>query len=354
MSVSDHTTDVMSALPPVPADDLAHIIALAETDLRTLTGRRLFVTGGTGFIGTWLLEAITAANDRLGTRIAATVLTRDAAAFARRSPHLAARKEFTWHGGDVRSFTPPPGAYDHIIHGATTASAALNAGAPREMFSTIVEGTAHVLDFAARCGADQLYLSSGAVYGRQPADLECVPETWTGAPDPLDPGSAYAEGKRAAECLCAMTAQVPTKIARCFAFLGPHLPLDAHFAAGNFLRDALRSQPIVIEGDGRPLRSYLHPADLIVWLLAILVHGTPLRAYNVGSEQAVSIAVLAERIARLASSAGPVRIIAPAGTGPAPRYVPETQRARAELGLEQSIGLDDAIASTLRWLLGGR
>lgn len=339
----------MHPLPPVPANDVAHILEHAEQDLRSLAGQHLFITGGTGFIGTWLLETIAAANTQLGTNIRATVLSRTPQAFARRSPHLARHSEFTWLTGDVRNFVFPDCRFDRIIHGATAASAALNAQLPREMFSTIVDGTARILDFAASIGAEHLYLSSGAVYGSQPTAIEALPETWQGAPEQLLPGSAYAEGKRAAEFLCAATPQAPTKIARCFAFIGPHLPLDAHFAAGNFIRDALNGKAIVVNGDGRPMRTYLHAADLAIWLLAILVRGTPLHPYNVGSTQAVSIADLANRIALQAPTEVPVHILSPATEGPAPRYVPDTRRAREELRLLQTISLDEAIGRTLRW-----
>ncbi len=119
---------------------------------------------------------------------------------------------------------------------------------------------------------------------------------------------------------------LPVKVARGFAFIGPYLPLDAHFAAGNFLRDGLRGGPIRVGGDGTPYRSYLYAADLAVWLWTLLFRGAPCRPYNVGGEEAVSIAELACCVAvhfgvgvQIARAATPGR--------PAERYVPATRRA---------------------------
>lgn len=347
----------MAIMQPLPPADLAHVLERGEAPLRALRGARLFVTGGTGFFGVWLLETLAAANARLQLGLRATVLSRDPAAFAARAPRLAADASFDWLRGDARDFGFPGGAFSHVIHGAATASAALNDARPDEMRGTIVEGTRRALAFAAHSGArDLLFVSSGAVYGPQPPALSHVGEDRIAQPGSLDTDNAYAEGKRVAEALCAGAAAqgLRPKIARCFAFVGPHLPLDAHFAAGNFLRDALEGRAIRIQGDGRPYRSYLHSADLVAWLLAILVRGEPLRPYNVGSDQAVSIEDLARRVARLAAPAVEVSIHGKPGSAPPPRYVPSTVRARRELGLEAWLDLDAALQRTFAWLQSTR
>lgn len=246
----------------------------------------------------WLLESFAHVNDALGLGMRATVLSRDPPAFAAKAPHLSGRTDLTFVRGDVRSFDFPPRKFDNVIHAATEASAKLNDEAPHEMLDAIIGGTRHVLDFAARCGVKKLLLtSSGAVYGKQPPEMTHIPEEYAGAPDPLLPGSAYGEGKRVSEHLCAVHARqhgYEVKIARCFAFVGPHLPLDTHFAIGNFIRDALRGQPIRIGGDGTPLHSYLYASDLAVWLWTLLFKAPSASAYNVGSAEDINIGQLAE------------------------------------------------------------
>jgi dTDP-glucose 4,6-dehydratase len=340
----------MSALP-LPPSDLDHILAHTQGLWDELRGQRLFVTGGTGFFGCWLLESLAWANDKLALNASAVVLTRRPEAFAAKAPHLAARADLRFVRGDVRDFQFPDGNFSYVLHAGTTSSAPVE---PEEMFATIVDGTHRVLEFAATHGTRKLlFVSSGAVYGRQPSNLARVPEDYSGAPDPLDPASAYGEGKRATELLCSLASRkhgFEAKIARCFAFVGPHLPLDAHFAIGNFIRDALRGGPIQVRGDGSPLRSYLYAADLAVWLWTILFRGRPAQAYNVGSEEAVTIAEVAQAVRDGFTPPPPIQIAqTSAPAQPASRYVPATQKARAELDLCETMDLSEAIRRTVSW-----
>ena len=339
--------------PPLPRRDLDDILAATAPLWQAMRSERLFLTGGTGFFGCWLVESFLHCNRELALGAHVTVLTRDPEAFLRKVPHLREEVALSLLAGDVRNFVFPPGDYGFVLHAATEASARQMAEQPHEMLSTILAGTERVLSFAAGASTRKLLLtSSGAVYGPQPGDLPHVPEEYTGAPDPLLAGSLYGEGKRAAELLCALAAGtgLEAKIARCFAFVGPHLPLDAHFAAGNFLADVLHGRPIAIASDGTTLRSYLYAADLMVWLWTILFSAPSMRAYNVGSEDAVSIADLARIAAGLAQPALEVSVAQVPTPGKAPaRYVPATERARRELGLRQTVPLGEALQRTLDW-----
>jgi nucleoside-diphosphate-sugar epimerase len=322
---------------------------LAEMDARLaplwpqLDGARLFFTGGTGFIGCWMLEALA----RAPISVKVTLLTRDPAAFAARSPHLATRFELL--SGDVMTADVPNGGWTHVIHGATDASAALTANDPRRMFDTILTGTRRMLDLACASKARFLFMSSGAVYGVQPSELSHVGEDWMGGPDPCDPRSAYAEGKRAAETLCAIYHHqfgLDVVGARIFALLGPLLSLDIHFAAGNFIRDALAGRTIRVEGSGAPVRSYLYAADLAVWMWTLAIAAPPGSSYNVGSEEAVSIADLARRTARALGAPGAEILGAADPTWNPGRYVPSTANIRRDLGVAATVDLDEAIRRT--------
>jgi nucleoside-diphosphate-sugar epimerase len=335
------------------ASDLDHVLVGTRDLWEELRGRRIFVTGATGFFGCWLMETFAWANRRLSLDATATILTRNADKLKQRLPHLLGG-EFEVVVGDVRNFICPGREFSHVIHAATESSAQLNATDPDIMFETIVDGTRHCLDFATRAGARKfLFTSSGAVYGEQPPNLSHVPEDFTGSPDPLDPGSAYAEGKRAAELLCVLHARktdLQVKIARCFAFVGPYMKLDAHFAIGNLIRDRLEGAAICVRGNGTPVRSYMYASDLMIWLWTILFRGESRRAYNVGSEEAISIAELAREVSATGSSRATVQIMGtPVPGAPIGRYVPSAARAHRELGLRCTVPLRSAIERTLEW-----
>jgi UDP-glucuronate decarboxylase len=339
--------------PLLLSADLDAINAALALDWPKLAGKRIFMTGGTGFIGRWMLSALADANQRLGLGVEVDILTRDPDAFARREPGLGSAKGFRYLRGDVLSLGAAEAWYDYVLHAATDASAELNDNDPLRMFDTIVEGTRRALAFAVACKAERFFFfSSGAVYGAQPWDLTHVPESYVGAPDLTNHRSAYGEGKRAAEMLCTIAARqhgLDVISARIFALLGPLLSLDIHFAAGNFIRDAMAGKTIVVEGAGRAVRSYLYAADLTTWLWAMLLRAPAGAIYNVGSEESVSIAELAERVTRLLNAPG-FEILGREDPGwNAGRYVPATQKIRNELGVVPTVGLDEAIMHTARW-----
>ncbi len=339
---------------PLPDRDLLHVLEHTQGLWDDLRGGRLFVTGGTGFFGRWMLESFLRANDELGLGADAMVLTRNPRRYADTVPHVARHPAIALHAGDVKSFALPDRACTHVLHMATETVLGTSSAAS---FDTAVHGTERVLGYATGSGARKLLLtSSGAVYGTQPPDRDAVPEDDPGAPLPDDASAGYAHGKRAAEFLCAASAAdggPEAKIARCFAFVGPLLPLDANFAIGNFIRDALAGGPIRVNGDGTPRRSYLYAADLAVWLWTILFRGASGRPYNVGSDADLSIAELARLVAATVHPGAEVTVAQPSAPDrPTHRYVPSITRASSELGLRPRVGLEEALRRTAQWHLG--
>ena len=260
------------------------------------------------------------------------VLSRDPDAFCAANPQFAKVDGVKWIAGDVRDFAFPEGRFDAIIHAATSAVTTIS---DEEQTSVILDGTRHVVEFAEHCGCRTvLFTSSGAVYepGTAPVDETA----------PCRPATAYGKGKLAAERLL-LESGLDVKIARCFAFTGPYLNKNIHYAIGNFMRDCLAGYDIVINGDGTPRRSYLYVDDLVEWLFAILERGEAGRPYNVGSDAAVSILELAETVRRVLGARNDIVVKGAPQGGPPSVYVPEIGRAREELGLDVRIGLEEAI-----------
>ena len=177
---------------PLPADDLRAVLALAQDSFAALRGARIFVTGGTGFFGHWLLESLLYANHELGHGARVTVLTRDATRFRRESPWIAGDAAITLVEGDVRSFPFPAERHSHIVHAATDSGAREPSGegaTDASLEDPILAGTRRVLDFAHQTAARRmLYVSTGAVYGRSTSLLH-TPESYLDSAPPLPAGS---------------------------------------------------------------------------------------------------------------------------------------------------------------------
>ena len=258
----------------IAGDDLQHILGHTTDIWDALRNKSIFITGGTGFFGKWLLESFLYINNKLGLNANLTVLTRSPETFFHQYPFYKDENFVQFIKGDLLTVEFPSGSFQYIIHAATEADAALNQAQPLLMLDIITEGTRRILEFARQQTIESfLFTSSGAVYGRQPSCITHIKEDDSYKVDINNPNSAYAEGKRLAELYCSIYFShynVPLKIARCFAFVGPYLPLEKHFAIGNFISNALKKEDIIIKGDGTPYRSYLYAADLAIWLWTIL------------------------------------------------------------------------------------
>lgn len=314
-----------------------------------LAGASILLTGATGWFGVWLLDVLCMADDAFALRLKITAVSRDPGRFRARFPDLTAGPRVTWIARDVRHLDLESRRFDYVIHGATDTAQPKSPAAELEMYETIIDGTRRVIRAAGDDCKGLLLMSSGAIYGPIQLGQTSFLESRPAGPDPSIPGNAYAEGKRAAEQLGAIAASrgVAIRIARCFAFVGPHMPFDKHFAIGNFIADAVNGRPIRVRSDGRPQRSYLYMTDLIRALIEILTMGATGVAYNVGSEEAVTIHELAQRVDRVVGGRG-IRLEGEP-SDPTDRYIPDTTRLRQTLGFCPEVSLDTAIRRTADW-----
>lgn len=314
--------------------------------------KTIFITGATGFFGKCLLQNFICANSELKLNIKIIALSRDPESFILNHPEFN-DGSIEFIKGDVRNFNFPDQHIEYIIHAATDVNTNLITNEPLIIYDSIVDGTKQILELAQNKKVTSvLYISSGAVYGKQPHDLTHVPEDYSGGPDVYANDASYSEGKRVAELLCNIYHKqhhVNTKIARCYSFVGPYLPLDRHFAIGNFIGNVLEKKQIKIQGDGSPYRAYLYTADLVIWLMKILLEGKDCHPYNVGSDDAINLEDLANAVNSFSINKLNVEIMQSKSLHPPTYYVPSINRAKIELGLEVYTNLNEAIEKTMQF-----
>lgn len=335
----------------ISEEDLQHIHNHTLDIWDDVRNKSIFITGATGFFGKWLLESFLYINKRLSLNARVCALSRSPEAFLDEYPFYKNEASISFIKGDIQTFDFPRGDFQFIIHAATDADAKLNDENPLLMLDTITTGTKWILDFAKTKSIESFLLtSSGAVYGKQPANLTHIKEDDSFFIDINNPASAYAEGKRIAELYCSIYHKqynLPVKIARCFAFVGPYLPLDKHFAIGNFILNGLNNEDIIIKGDGSPYRSYLYAADLAIWLWTILLKGKENVPYNVGSDFSLNIKDTAAIVAERFNNRIDLKILGKPSGLPVQRYAPDCKMAKKDLGLNVNISLSDAIDKTI-------
>lgn len=312
--------------------------------LPELAGKRLFLAGGAGFVGSWLLEAIGRLN-RQGVNVHVTALVRDRENFFVQHPAFSDAAWLQLHVGDVATYEIPTGRFDLAIHGALDYLS--SSAGPLALLETCIDGTRRVFEHALTSGVSRvLLLSSMEAYGIQPKSLDRISEDVPSFSDSSNPMFASCEGMHIMEALATAYGRdygIESVTARGFSFIGKGLP--RHLAITQFINDALNGAQISITGDGEPVRSYLYAADLAVWLLALLVRGKPMTAYNVGSDVGYRHVDAAREVQRLLAPEKKVDVMK---INPPPwlhRSLPDISRIRADLGVDVWTPLAEGILS---------
>ena len=343
----------------IPKEDLIEILNFSKQDILKLNSASIFLTGATGLFGTWFLSAIQFANENLNIDIKVTCLTRNKLKFSKSFPQLYSDKNFKFFNGDITSFDYPQGEFTHLIHfAATNAQETFDGASPRSKFDMIIDGSRRVIEFCKIKKIKKiLFTSSGAVYGHDDSSSKNqFIEDLNFAPALSDISTALGQSKRAAEFLFQLHAHETKSsltIMRCFSFVGPVLPLDIHYAIGNFIGNAIQGKSLRIIGDGTPIRSYMYMSDLITWLIRLLVNQASIDVINVGSDEKVNIKELAEKIIKVTNSKSNIDILGlrehSVGNPVKDIYVPNIEKAKTKYNLGVKVRLSESIKKTFMY-----
>lgn len=320
--------------------------------LDELKNQKVLVAGGTGFIGSWIAEFVAYLNDNHQFNTSLVLLARNTDSFRNEKKHLATRSDIQFISKDIRNINELPQDISYIIHAAASPDNRNHVSNPIETISTITKGTDNLIDSAFRLPNLKkfLYLSSGQVYGKCIVNKGIISELDFGALDCNKITAVYPEAKRLAEATCcAYSSQykLPIVVARPFSFIGPYQSLSKPWAINNFINDALNNRTIRIIGNGEPIRSYMYPADLVVWILKILIAGKINTAYNVGNPLGISLKDAAEKIVQIAQTN--VNIDIKFNNNDFSHYVPDISLCENDLNLKISYNVEDTFRRSIAW-----
>ena len=295
----------------------------------------LLVIGGTGFFGKSILDCFQRGMLKPWSIDHIIVMARNAERLREEAP-LLLNQQVELLSADIAKTDYLPQA-DFVIHAAASSDARDYLKSSLKERQNILSGILNYCKLTRifHQKSKLLYVSSGAVYGKQPPELEKISEDYQflDAENIPEGKRDYACAKRDAELAVIKLGAdgFHVSIARCFAFVGRWLPRDQHFAIGNFMRDTLGGGPIVVQAKHQVYRSYMYADDLVEWLMTIANNASKkCPTYNVGSDEAILLDDLASKLAQFYN----IKAETPLATdGNVDRYIPSIEKAKTELGL---------------------
>lgn len=323
--------------------------------LEALKGQSILVTGGTGFVGKWIAETVAYLNAEHDFGISLHLLARNTTNFQNEVPHLAKLPFIYLIDQDVRNVSDLPEDVSWVIHAAASPDNREHSTEPLRTIDTIYRGTAALLDACMRLPNLNkfVYLSSNNIYGNTQEDKQKISENDMGLLSCNTVHASYSEAKRLAETVCASyrsQQRLPIVILRPFAFLGPYQGLEKPWALNNFIRDGILGSPIRILGDENTVRSFLYASDMAYWILAVLAGAINNYTYNLGSDDAVTLKNLAEKIASVFHNKPEIIVKSSRDFQQTSKVsVPDISSIVKDFGVRQTVDFDTALLKTINW-----
>lgn len=357
----------------VRAADLASMVGDLDADLAAMSGKRLLITGGAGFLGYYLVQVPLAWNDAHPDAPPIRVSVFDN--YFRGAPPwldaLSHRDDVELRPHDMRQPLPqdmPEFAY--IVHAAGIASPTYYRAHPIATMDANITGLRTLLDYAReRPGIGGfLFFSSSEIYGDPSTDAIPTPETYRGLVSCTGPRACYDESKRYGETLCVNFAEqydIPVRIARPFNNYGPGMKITDGRVIADLCRNALAGDDLVLRSDGSPSRTFCYVSDAVTGYYLTLLRGGRGEPYNIGIDRPeITMQELAETLARLTGELFDVHPTVVHKASEEAVYLvdnpnrrcPDITKGRTELGYRPKVDLPDGLRRTLLWYsdnLGG-
>jgi len=314
-------------------------------DTSALKNRSVLITGGAGFIGSWLAEALTTRGAKV------TVLDNLSTGSLKNIEHLIGLSNFRFLRGDVSNFNVEE-RYDFLVHAASLPAPEIYVEKPVETMLSNSLGTLNILEASRKHNSIVIYTSTSEVYGD--AEVIPTPESYWGRVNPIGIRSCYDESKRFGEALCIAYFRqygVDVRVARLFNTYGPRLDPNARYARviSRFITQALSGKPITIHGDGRQTRSFLYISDAVNALLRMMVkEGLKGEVINIGNPDEITILELAQLIKKLTASKSEIEFHPPRQDDPR-RRCPDISKAKSLLEWEPKTTLEEGLKHTIKW-----
>jgi nucleoside-diphosphate-sugar epimerase len=351
-------------------EDLDAVCADLTTEFGALSGGRLLVTGGGGFLGYYLVQSVLHWNDRhaAGAKIDVTVYDNYVRGVPDWLEALRGRPDLQLHRQDMIEPLPKGiGHFDYIVHAAGIASPIYYRAQPLKCIDANINGLRNLLDYAvAERDAGRplrgfLFYSSSEIYGDPAAAAIPTPETYRGNVSCTGPRACYDESKRFGETLCVVYAKqegIPVRMARPFNNYGPGLKITDGRVIPDFAKDIFAGRDIVMLSDGRPKRTFCYATDAITGYFKVLVRGGDGEPYNIGIDRPeISVAELADLAVKAAGDICGYRGKVVLGSSNEADYLidnpnrrcPDIDKARSELGFDPKVSIEDGMYRSLIW-----
>jgi UDP-glucuronate decarboxylase len=331
------------------SEDVEEVVKEIESLKDKIEGRRFLVTGGAGFIGSWLCDVLYQLDGKI------VCIDNFITGLKENIKHLLGKENFEIVNSDICDFQIEE-KFDHIIHAASIASPSIYQKHPIKTLDANLIGTRKLLELSRKKDIKSfLFTSTSEVYGNVPPEMIPTPETYYGFVNSFGPRCMYDEGKRAAEAYCYSyfyEYKLPIRIARIFNTYGPKLD-TSHTGYGRvvikFIDQALKGKPLTVYGEGKQTRSFCYVTDTIHGLLKLLLlDKLDGEVVNIGNDREIRIIDLTYKIKDITKSNSEI-IFHPLPKDDPLRRCPDLTKARNILKYNPKVNLEEGISKTVEW-----